>query len=82
MTILDDKIHIFARIKKEDPGFRVYIIESASAAEERIMLSSPVPINRMTLEKVLESFGFHIKNIYNALEINEGEYKDIKHPLW
>ncbi|MEM8845257.1 MAG: hypothetical protein AAGB35_09475, partial [Pseudomonadota bacterium] len=82
MTILDDKIHIFARIKKEDPGFRVYIIESASAAEERIMLSSPVPINRMTLEKVLESFGFHIKDIYNALEINEGEYKDIKHPLW
>ena len=82
MTILDDKIHIFARIKKEEPGFRVYIIESASTEEEKILLSSPVPVNRMTLEKVLESFGFHLKDIYSALEINDGEYADIKHPLW
>ena len=46
------------------------------------LLCTTSPLTRMLLEQLLESFGFHQVEVFNALDMADGETATIKHPLW
>lgn len=78
------KLDLYAKITKEGPSYRANIIgrEKKETNEETELLQTSVPLNRMLLEQLLESFGFHQTEIFDALDIEDGQSANIKHPLW
>ena len=78
------KMDLFVTITKEGPGYSAAVIgfEKKSSEEGTELLRTSKPVNRMLLEQILESFGFHERDIFDALDVSEGNSVNIKHPLW
>lgn len=78
------KLDLFAKITKQGPSYSAHIIgrEKTDSSEQTELLTTSVALNRMLLEQLLESFGFHQTEIFDALNIEDGQSANIKHPLW
>lgn len=56
--------------------------DKANAQNGSELLRTTTPMTRMLLEQLLESFGFHQVEVFDALDMAEGESASVKHPLW
>lgn len=78
------KMDLYVKIIKEGPKYKAQVIgqEDPQTKEISELLETPTPLNRMLLEQLLESFGFHQSDIFDALNVEDGQSTNIKHPLW
>lgn len=75
---------VFVKITKQGPQYIAHIIGQHKSKPEQqlVLMQTSMPLNRMLLEQLLESFGFHQRDVFDALDIDDGQSVMIKHPLW
>ena len=84
LSMPNDKVDVFVRITKQGSSYTAHIVgrHEIEQNKESELMQTSAPLTRMLLEQLLESFGFHQRDVFNALDIVEGESAIIKHPLW
>lgn len=84
LSMPNDKMDVFVKITKQGPHYTARIIgqHKAERHQQSDLMQTSVPLARMLLEQLLESFGFHQRDVFDALDITDGESVMIKHPLW
>lgn len=80
----NDNMDVFVKIVKQGSCYQAYIIgqDKAGKENESELMHTSEPISRMLLEQLLESFGFHQREVFDALDVGDGQSVIIKHPLW
>jgi hypothetical protein len=80
----NENINVFVKITKQGSHYTAHIIgqHKVEKDKESGLMQTSKPLSRMLLEQLLESFGFHQREVFDALDIEEGESVIIKHPLW
>ena len=80
----NEHMDVFVRISKNEAYYNVSVIgrHKSDAAQESEFMRTSNPLTRMLLEQLLESFGFHQREVFDALDIEDGESSMVKHPLW
>ncbi len=75
---------VYVRITKQGSHYTAHIFgrHKVDKDKESELMQTSVPLSRMLLEQLLESFGFHQRDVFDALDIVEAESAIIKHPLW
>ncbi|MFK8026465.1 MAG: hypothetical protein AB8C40_00220 [Gammaproteobacteria bacterium] len=84
LSMPNDNMDVLVRIVKQGSCYQAYIIgqHKTEKDNESQLMHTSEPISRMLLEQLLESFGFHQRDVFDALDIGDGESVIIKHPLW
>jgi hypothetical protein len=84
LSMPNDNMDVFVRITKQGSRYTAQIVgrHKFEKNKESELLQTSGPLSRMLLEQLLESFGFHQRDVVDALDITEGESAIIKHPLW
>ncbi len=84
LSMPNDKIDVFVTITKQGSHYSAHIIgqNKTDQYQQSELMQTSVPLTRMLLEQLLESFGFHQRDVFNALDIDDGKSVIIKHPLW
>jgi hypothetical protein len=84
LSLPNKNMDVFVRITKQGSRYTAHIIgqHKTEKDKESKLLQTSEPLTRMLLEQLLESFGFHQRDVFDALDISDGESEIIKHPLW
>lgn len=84
LSMPNDKMDVFVKITKQGPHYTAHIIgqHKTERHQQSELMQTSVPLTRMLLEQLLESFGFHQRDVFDAQNIADGESVMIKHPLW
>ena len=84
LSMPNDNKDVFVRITKQGSRYTASIIgrHKTEKNKELELMQTSEPLSRMLLEQLLESFGFHQRDVFDALDITEGKSAIIKHPLW
>lgn len=80
----NENVGIFVIITKQGAYYSARIIarDKESSEQSSVLMQTPTPLTRMLLEQLLESFGFHQNEVFDALDTQEDESVMIRHPLW
>jgi hypothetical protein len=84
LSMPNENMDVFVRITKQGSHYTAQIIgrHKVDKDKEPELMKTSEPVSRMLLEQLLESFGFHQREVFDALDIAEGKSAEIKHPLW
>ena len=84
LSLANEHLDVFVQITKKGAYYDAYVIgqHKADTSQSSELLCTSTPLTRMLLEQLLESFGFHQNEVFDALDIADGESAVIKHPLW
>ena len=84
LSMPNEHIDVCVTITKQGAYYVACIIanDKSNPTQASELLVTSTPLTRMLLEQLLESFGFHQNEVFDALDIDEGESATIKHPLW
>ena len=84
LSLPNEHIDVYALITKQGASYQARVIaqDKSNSVRSSELMQTSEPLSRMLLEQLLESFGFHQNEVFDALDINDGESAQIKHPLW
>ena len=84
LSMPNDKMDAFVKITKQGSHYTAHIIgqHKTERHQQSELMQTSEPLTRMLLEQLLESFGFHQRDVFDAQDIADGESVMIKHPLW
>ncbi len=84
LNMPNENMDVFVRITKQGSRYTAHIVgwHKADKDKESELMQTSEPLTRMLLEQLLESFGFHQRDVFDALDITEGKSAIVKHPLW
>ncbi len=84
LSLANEHLDVFVQITKKGAYYDACVIgqRKADTSQSSELLYTSSPLTRMLLEQLLESFGFHQNEVFDALDIADGESAVIKHPLW
>ncbi len=84
LSLPNEHMDVCVRITKRGAYYDASIIgrDKSNTQHESELLSTSTPLTRMLLEQLLESFGFHQIEVFDALDVADGSTVIIKHPLW
>ena len=80
----NDDVDVLVKITKHGPHYVAHVIgrHKTEKHQQSELMQTSVPLSRMLLEQLLEAFGFHQRDVFDALDITDGTSVMIKHPLW
>lgn len=84
LSLPNEHMDVFVQITKSGAYYHACIIgrHKNDTKQSSELLCTSSPVTRMLLEQLLESFGFHQTEVFDALDVDDGESSIIKHPLW
>ena len=84
LSLPNENMDVYVKITKHGAYYDAYIVghDKSDSINTSELLRTTTPLTRMLLEQLLESFGFHQREVFDALDIAEGESSMVKHPLW
>jgi len=84
LGLANEHMDVFVQITKKGAYYDACVIgrRKTDTSQSSELLTTSTPLTRMLLEQLLESFGFHQTEVFDALDISDGESAIIKHPLW
>ena len=84
LNMPNENMDMFVRITKQGSRYSAHIVGryKVDKNKETELMQTSEPVTRMLLEQLLESFGFHQRDVFDALDITKGKSAIIKHPLW
>ena len=84
LSLPNENMNVFVKVAKHGAPYSAQIVGQHKREKHKksTLMQTSVPLTRMLLEQLLESFGFHQRDVFDALNIKESESVWIKHPLW